>query len=171
MITTGIDKRVKVQQIIENQIPEFLLSESPKAVDFLKQYYISQEFQGGVIDLTDNLDQYIKLDNLTPEVIVGETTLTSGITTSTTTVNVSSTKGFPKEYGLFKINEEVITYTGVTTNSFTGCIRGFSGITSYHAENQPDELVFSDTTATNHCLLYTSPSPRDERQSRMPSSA
>ena len=150
MITTGIDKRVKVQQIIENQIPEFLLSESPKAVDFLKQYYISQEFQGGVIDLTDNLDQYIKLDNLTPEVIVGETTLTSGITTSTTTVNVSSTKGFPKEYGLFKINEEVITYTGVTTNSFTGCIRGFSGITSYHAENQPDELVFSDTTATNH---------------------
>ena len=150
MITTGIDKRVKVQQIIENQIPEFLLSESPKAVDFLKQYYISQEFQGGVIDLTDNLDQYIKLDNLTPEVIVGETILTSGITTSTTTVNVSSTKGFPKEYGLFKINEEVITYTGVTTNSFTGCIRGFSGITSYHAENQPDELVFSDTTATNH---------------------
>ena len=59
MITTGIDKRVKVQQIIENQVPEFLLSESPKAVDFLRQYYISQEFQGGVIDLTDNLDQYL----------------------------------------------------------------------------------------------------------------
>ena len=96
MITTGIDKRVKVQQIIENQLPEFLLSESPKAVDFLKQYYISQEYQGGPIDLTDNLDQYIKLDNLTPEVVVGET-------------------------------------------------------------------IF--------CLLYTSPSPRDKRQSRMPSSA
>ena len=150
MITTGIDKRVKVQQIIENQIPEFLLSESPKAVDFLKQYYISQEYQGGVIDLTDNLDQYIKLDNLTPEVVVGETTLTSGITTSATIVNVSSTKGFPKEYGLFKINDEVITYTGLTTNTFTGCIRGFSGITSYHAINQPEELVFTDSTATNH---------------------
>ena len=150
MITTGIDKRVKVQQIIENQIPEFLLSESPKAGDFLKQYYISQEYQGGVIDLTDNLDQYIKLDNLTPEVVVGETTLTSGITTTTTIVNVSSTKGFPKEYGLFKINDEVITYTGLTTNTFTGCIRGFSGITSYHAINQPEELVFTDSTATNH---------------------
>ena len=85
MITTGIDKRVKVQQIIENQIPEFLLSESPKAVDFLKQYYISQEYQGGPIDLTDNLDQYIKLDNLTPEVVVGETKLTSGITTTAKT--------------------------------------------------------------------------------------
>ena len=150
MITTGIDKRVKVQQIIENQIPEFLLSESPKAVDFLKQYYISQEYQGGPIDLTDNLDQYIKLDNLTPEVVVGETKLTSGITTTATTVNVSTTKGFPNEYGLFKIDDEVITYTGITTNSFTGCIRGFSGITTYHADNNPTELVFTDSSAINH---------------------
>ena len=144
MITTGIDKRVKVQQIIENQIPEFLLSESPKAVDFLKQYYISQEYQGGPIDLTDNLDQYVKLDNLTPEVIVGETKLTSDITNSSTTIDVVSTKGFPNEFGLFKIENEVITYTGITTNSFTGCIRGFSGITTYHAENAPSELVFTD---------------------------
>ena len=150
MITTGIDKRVKVQQIIENQIPEFLISESPKAVDFLKQYYISQEYQGGPIDLTDNLDQYLKLDNLTPEVVVGETKLTGDITITDTTVNVSSTKGFPNEYGLFKIEDEVITYTGITTNSFTGCIRGFSGITTYHHDNNPSELVFSDTTATDH---------------------
>ena len=150
MITTGIDKRVKVHQIIENQLPEFLLSESPKAVDFLKQYYISQEYQGGPIDLTDNLDQYIKLDNLTPEVIVGETTLSTGISTSETTVNVTTTKGFPNSYGLFKIENEIITYTGITTNSFTGCIRGFSGITTYHADNNPSELVFSDSSATNH---------------------
>ena len=71
MISTGIDTRIKVQQIIENQLPEFILSESPKAVDFLKQYYISQEYTGGPIDLTDNLDQYLKLDNLTPETLKG----------------------------------------------------------------------------------------------------
>ena len=45
MITTGIDKRVQVQQIIDNQLPEFVLSESPKAADFLKQYYITQDEQ------------------------------------------------------------------------------------------------------------------------------
>ena len=39
-----------------------------------------------------------------------------------------------------KLMNEVITYTGLTTNTFTGCIRGFSGITTYHAENQPNEL-------------------------------
>ena len=150
MITTGIDKRIKVHQIIENQLPEFLVSESPKAVDFLKQYYISQEYQGGPIDLTDNLDQYLKLDNLTPEVVVGETKLTSDLTISDTTVNVSSTKGFPNTYGLFKIEDEVITYTGITTNSFTGCIRGFSGITTYHAENEPSELIFTDSSSASH---------------------
>ena len=75
MITTGIDKRIQVQQIVDNQLPEFVLSESPKTVDFLKQYYISQEYRGGPIDITDNLDQYLKLDNLTPDVIVGVTTL------------------------------------------------------------------------------------------------
>ena len=109
MITTGFDKRVQVQQIIDNQLPEFLISESPKAVDFLKQYYISQEYQGGNIDITDNLDQYLRLDNLTPEVIVAETTLSTGIDVSATTVDVATTKGFPSEYGLFKIDDEVFT--------------------------------------------------------------
>ena len=79
MIQTGIEPKVKVQQIIENQLPEYVLSESPRAVDFLKQYYISQEYQGGNIDISDNLDQYLKLDNLTPDVVVGSTTLSTGI--------------------------------------------------------------------------------------------
>ena len=36
--------------------------------------------------------------------------------------------------------------------------------------NQGD-AVFGPMGAQTHCLLYTSPSPRDKRQSRMPSSA
>ena len=75
MIQTGFDTRVKVQQIIENQLPEFILDESPKTSEFLKQYYVSQEYQGGPTDIAENLDQYLKLDNLLPEVIVGVTSL------------------------------------------------------------------------------------------------
>ena len=33
------------------------------------------------------------------------------------------------------------------------------------------DVQLGDSIATNGCLLYTSPSPRDKRQSRMPSSA
>ena len=150
MIATGIDKRVQVQQIIDNQLPQFVLSESPKAAEFLKQYYISQEYHGGPIDITDNLDQYLKLDNLTPDVIVGKTTLEVSVTSDDKIIAVNSTKGFPNEYGLLKIDDEIITYTGSTENSFTGCIRGFSGITTYHDDNNPGELVFSDTIASSH---------------------
>ena len=150
MIKTGFETRVKVQQIIENQLPEFLRSESPKAVDFLKQYYISQEYQGGSYDLANNLDQYLKIDNLTPEVITGITTLSTNITASSDTVQVSSTKGFPAQYGLFQIDDEIFTYTGITTNSFTGCVRGFSGITSYRSELNPEELVFETSSQAAH---------------------
>lgn len=155
MIQTGFESRVKVQQIIDSQLPEFILDESPKAVDFLKQYYISQEYQGAPIDIAENLDQYLKLDNLTPEVVVGFTTLSSGISSTATTIQVATTKGFPQNYGLFKIDDEIITYTGLTTNTFTGCIRGFSGITSYHQDLKSEELVFSTSKKASHVGLST----------------
>ena len=150
MIQTGIESRVKIQDIVSNQLPEFVLDESPKAVDFLKQYYISQEYQGGPTDIVENLDQYLKVDNLTPEVVVGSTTLSSNIDTAATTITVPTTKGFPNQYGLLKIDDEIITYTGLTTNTFTGCVRGFSGITSYHADLNEEELVFSTSTTSSH---------------------
>ena len=125
MISTGFESRIKIQQIIENQIPEFISDENPKFGEFLKQYYISQEYQGGPIDLTDNLDQYLTVDNLIPEVVVGTTTLSASIDSDDTTITVASTKGFPKSYGLLKIDDEVITHTEVSGNTFTGCVRGF----------------------------------------------
>ena len=142
MIQTGFESRIKVQDLIDHQLPEFILEESPNAVEFLKQYYISQEYQGGPIDISDNLDQYLKLDNLKPEVIVDSTTTSNSISSTDTTINVSSTKGFPNQYGLLKIDSEVITYTGITTNSFTGCVRGFSGVTDYRQDLNRGELVF-----------------------------
>ena len=150
MIQTGFEKRVQVQQILANQLPDFIRAESPKTLDFLKQYYISQEHQSGATDLTDNLDQYIKLDNLTPEVITGKTTLYSGISSTTDSVQVYSTKGFPNQYGLFKINDEIFTYTGVTTNTFTGVVRGFSGISSYRTNLNSEELIFEETKQAEH---------------------
>jgi len=152
MVTTGFDSRVKIQQIIENQLPEFVISETPKAVEFLKQYYISQEFQGGPIDIAENLDQYKKLNNLNPDVISGVSTVSTQIGTSDTEIYVDNTKGFPPQYGLVKIDDEIITYTGITTNSFTGCVRGFSGITSYRSALNPEELEFSSTNAGTHSV-------------------
>ena len=151
------DKRIKVNTIIENQLPEFILADFPNAVEFFKQYYISQEFQGGTSDLINNLDQYLKVDNLVPEVVVGVTTISSDISSTDTVINVPSTKGFPKEYGLIKIDDEIITYTGITTNTFTGCIRGFSGVTGFNVgisssllDVNKESLKFESTSASAH---------------------
>ena len=150
MITTGFDKKVKIQQIVQNHLPEYLTAEFPKVSEFLKQYYISQEYQGGPIDIAENLDQYLKVDNLTPDVISGTTGLSYEINSSVGIITVTSTKGYPSSYGLLQIDDEVITYTGITTNTFTGCIRGFSGITEYNKSNTDGELQFSSSAASSH---------------------
>ena len=152
-----IDRRIQVNTIIESQLPEFVVSDFSNATEFFKQYYISQEFQGGPSDIISNLDQYLKVDNLVPEVVVGVTTISAGISTADTTITVPSTKGFPAEYGLLKIDDEIISYTGITSTTFTGCIRGFSGITGYNVgvsssllEINRESLKFNETTATSH---------------------
>ena len=104
MAREGFDSRVKVYEIIESQLPSFILDENPKTAEFLKQYYISQEFQGGAADIAENLDQYTKINKVLSDAIsTRETYLTEAISTDNKiTINVNSTKGFPKKYGLLK---------------------------------------------------------------------
>ena len=155
MIETGIISKVKIQDVISNQLPDFIKEESPLTVDFLKQYYTSQEYQGGPSDISDNLEQYLNVNNLTPEVIV-DSSITVGLTTvGDKTINVSSTKGFPNHYGLLKIGNEIITYTDSTSTSFIGCQRGFSGITSYHSDTNKEDLVFNSSSAAEHAESST----------------
>jgi len=143
-------KRVKISEIIENQIPEYFSDSNPFFVEFLKEYYNSQEFQGGPLDIINNLDNYVKHENLNKETLVSNTSLTSDITSFSETIGVESTDGWPSKYGLFKIDNEIITYTGITSTSFTGCIRGFSGVESLNEMNSPDTFVFLDTVASDH---------------------
>ena len=65
MIETNspLSPRVKTYQIVSESIPEFAVSENPKFAEFLKQYYISQDYQGGPADIAENIDAYIKVDN------------------------------------------------------------------------------------------------------------
>ena len=152
------EKRVQLNSVLSRQLPAYVRDEFPLISEFLKQYYISQEYEGGSLDLLQNIDQYIKLENNTnlSESVVLNTALSP--LDSTISVNVSQsqngTKGFPDSYGILKINEEIITYTGKTDNSFTGCIRGFSGVSSLKQQTKPETLVFESTTATSHLSIH-----------------
>ena len=155
------ETRVKIQSIVENQLPNFIAEENPLLVDFLKQYYVSQEYPGAASDLIQNIDKNIKLDEifnstnsclLSEDVGYNDTTIRVSTSTDKEGNILLGTEGFPDRYGLIKINDEIITYTSKTDNTFEGCVRGFSGVTSYSKPNNPEELVFSTSNIAKHTL-------------------
>lgn len=78
------------------------------------------------------------------------TTLTSPVLIPDTTINVVSTTGFPVS-GLITIESEVISYSGVTASSFTGCVRGQDGTSAAtHATPNNVELF---VVAAHHNVL------------------
>ena len=69
---------------------------------------------------------------------------------------------FSKEYSL---NFELLSdYNRDVIKQYDVTFEGLGGLEGYESSNRAVIIIDS-------CLLYTSPSPRDKRQSRMPSSA
>ena len=148
------EKRVQFSNIVQNQLPAYVRTDFPLISEFLKQYYLAQEYQSGPIDLIQNIDQYVKVDDITnlTESVVLEKTI--GVENTSIEVDMVESKvgtnGFPDTYGLIKIGDEIITYTSKTATSFEGCIRGFVGTTDYKSSLEPDQLVFSTSAAAIH---------------------
>ena len=60
-----LEKRIQIKDIVSNQLPQYVKEDYPLVAEFLKQYYLSQEFPGGPADLIQNIDRYVKVDNTT----------------------------------------------------------------------------------------------------------
>jgi hypothetical protein len=60
---------------------------------------------------------------------VQETYLAASISATDTTINAINAGSFPT-VGTLLINSEKITYTGRSSNTFTGCVRGVNGTTA-----------------------------------------
>ena len=158
------DKKVKISNILESLIPGFIQSDNPDFIEFLNQYYISQEHNYGTVDIAENIPLYKNIGTLAeienvraqtvtptgqltpPQVVV----VTEEILTYDDVINVNHTKGFPDTYGLIKIDNEIISYTGKTATSFTGCIRGFSGVSKVESVENPEFLTFNQSEAIGH---------------------
>jgi hypothetical protein len=93
----------------------------------------------------------------------GVTTLTAGISNADTTLPVADTSKFLSP-GAVIIGSEIITYTGKTATSFTGCLRGQYGSSAaahlsgvYVGEAQTPSgavaLYMSETTSSNGVTL------------------
>ena len=140
--------RVKFQDIVASQLPTFIRDDFPLLSEFLEQYYVSQETQGATLDLLQNIDKYVNIDQLTG--LKSSTILQSDINffddEIVTNVDGNFTEGFVERNGLIKIDDEIISYATKTDTTFEGCVRGFSGITSYTSADVPDRLSFEATS-------------------------
>ncbi len=160
------DKKVKISNILGSQIPDFIQADNPLFKDFLTQYYESQEHEYGATYLSDHIPSFKKISTVSDISLVEKQTVNAPNSASPVSpiilsslvyayddvINVNQTTGFPDKYGLLKIDNEIITYTGKTKTSFTGCIRGFSGISTIETTNNPEFLTFSDTNAAPHAI-------------------
>ncbi len=146
--------RIKFNQIVADQFPTYIREEFPAVQEFFTKYYLSQEYPGGVLDILNNIDKYSKIEEISDR-YVDDAELTQPVGIFDTEINVASTKGFPDNYGLIKIDDELILYTEKTKIQFKGCVRGFLGITSYDNPVNIENFIFSDSTQVKHELTYS----------------
>ena len=139
--------KIKLSSIVESQLPLFVREEYPLVSELLTEYYRSLESKGSSYDILQNIDQYVKVNNLTN--LVEKTSATTDVTFSDNIINVSTTEGFPQTYGILQIGNEIVLYKSKTQTSFNDCVRGFSGITDYSVGNSED-LVFTSTEIQEH---------------------
>lgn len=88
--------------------------------------------------------------------LVTDNSLTSGATT----VNISDSTGTPT-FGTVRIDDELISYTGVTSTSLTGCTRGAYGTTATsHSQNSlvQQEILTMGFDSTHPAIFVNSSS-------------
>ena len=93
--------RVKIGSIVQSQLPDFVREEYPLVGEFLKEYYNSLEGKGGSLDVLQNIDQYVKIDNLTESLF-----------SRTVTVKPTAPQTYFVISGGFSVNDLVVYKNG-----------------------------------------------------------
>ena len=103
-----ITKNINVSDRVENQLPEFIRQEDRQLVNFLFEYYKSQEKTGRPYDILNNLLRYLDLDSYTSEQLASETKLLKDIGVYDRKIEIESIDGFQEQNGSIMIDNEVI---------------------------------------------------------------
>ena len=83
-----------------SQLPAYVREDFPLVGEFLSQYYEALDNQSGIYDILQNIDQYVKVENLTN--IVESTALTSSVDFSDRTISVQIYKRISRFLWSFK---------------------------------------------------------------------
>ena len=140
------ESKSQISHNISGQFAAFIQDEYPTFVEFVKAYYKSQELKGYCFDIINNWGDYYNIDNYGN--LVAETELISSMSTTSTTVDVTTTRDFPDE-GLLMINDEIIYYKNKGQTIFNDCARGIDAV---KAVGDASQYLFANTTTTVHTV-------------------
>ena len=100
--------RVKISSVVKNQLPDFIRADFPLAGEFLDQYYTAIENQGSTLDLLQNIDQYIKIDELVD--LVDSTVLSSNVGLTSDVIDVRQFSGTASMHPTFRPSEALMLH-------------------------------------------------------------
>ena len=146
--------RIKLSTVLENLLPGFIKESFPLVEEFFKEYYNSLEGRGLTLDVLQNIDQYLKIDNISN--LDEDILLEQELSVFETVITVSGGFKLPNTYGVIQIDDEIILYKskkyniGTNTHTLKDCYRGFSGITSFREDTKDDYLEFKSSQIDSH---------------------
>tara|TARA_A200000113_G_scaffold226021_1_gene249552 strand:- start:21434 stop:43285 length:21852 start_codon:yes stop_codon:yes gene_type:complete len=108
------NKNINVSDRVESQLPEFVRLEDRQLVNFLFEYYKSQEKTGRPFDILNNLLEYLDLDSYDQKTLASSTELLGDIGITDTKIEIENIDGFAEKDGSIMIDNEVIYYESVT---------------------------------------------------------
>jgi hypothetical protein len=152
-------------QTLTAGVVRYSLPTSTKTVDYNTVRLVKDSDLGtsggrlGVLNYNDYINNYI-----TQEDEINSTTAAEAIDSSETEIDLTSASSFDST-GTIYVGNEQISYTGISTNTLTGCTRGASSTTAASHDNGSTVTQFTKggipryivRTADNNYLLYPFP--------------
>ena len=103
--------RINISDRVADQLPEFIREDDQQFVQFLFEYYKSQEKTGRSYNVLNNLLRYLDLDAYDPKLLTSSTTLIKDVDANIDTIEVEQIDGFIPQDGSVMIDNEVIYYS------------------------------------------------------------
>ena len=103
--------RINISDRVADQLPEFIREDDQQFVQFLFEYYKSQEKTGRSYNVLNNLLRYLDLDAYDPKLLTSSTTLIKDVDANIDTIEVEQIDGFIPQDGSVMIDNEVVYYS------------------------------------------------------------
>jgi len=147
-------KNRSISHLIEDQLPEFIVTDYPLFARFLEKYYEQAGSRGQPFDILNNLETYRDIDFYEESLLDQSSPLVGIINNTDSTIEVEDASSFPSKNGYIKIDDEICFYKEKQGNVFYDVSRGVSGNTKLGDLYTESEFVTTQAAAHSGTEVY-----------------